>query len=98
MGSAPIKDFIKKIKDADIGPMIAEPGAQAQDQLYTAMTGAWGSLASSPVYRSFKWSDIEDSYFGRTRSPQYIVGKYAPSDEYRGVEKTGPFWSGIGLE
>ena len=78
--------------------MIAEPGAQAQDQLYSAMTGAWGTLANSPVYHSFKWTDIEDSYFGRTRSPQYIVCKYAPSDEYRGVDKGAPFWSGVGLE
>lgn len=98
-GSVPLKKFIKKLKDADLqGPMIAEPGAQAQDLLYSAMTGAWGAMARSPVYRSFRWTDIEDSYFGKTRSPQYIVGKYAPSDEYRGVEKTGPFWSGVGLE
>jgi len=97
-GSAPIKDFLKKIKDADIGPMIAEPGAQAQDQLHSAMTGAWGALAKSPVYRSERWVNIEEGYFGMTRSPYSIVGKYAPSEEYRGVEKGAPFWSGVGLE
>jgi hypothetical protein len=98
-GSVPLKDFIKELRDADLTtPMIAEPGAQAQDQLYSAMTGAWSALASSPVYRSSKWTEIEDSYFGRTRSPGYIVGKYAPSEEYRGVEKGAPFWSGVGLE
>ncbi len=98
-GSAPLKGFIKKLRKADLTtPMIAEPGAQAQDQFYTAMTGAWGALATSPIYRSFKWTDIEDSYFGRTRSPGYIVGKYAPSEEYRGIEKGTPFWSGVGLE
>lgn len=99
MGSAPLKEFVKKLKDAEItSPMIAEPGAQAQDQLFSAMTGAWGALVTSPIYRSFKWTDIEDSYFGRTASPFYIVGKYAPSDEYRGVEKGAPFWSGVPLE
>lgn len=98
-GSVPLKKFIEKLEHADLtNPMIAEPGAQAQDQIYGAMTGAWGALASSPIYRTFKWTDIEDSYFGRTRSPGYIVGKYAPSEEYRGVEKGAPFWSGVGLE
>ncbi|MFH1332584.1 MAG: TIM barrel protein [archaeon] len=98
-GAVPFKDFFKKLKKADLtSPMIAEPGAQAQDQLYTAMTGAWGALSASPIYRTFKWTDIEDSYFGRTRSPGYMVGKYAPSEEYRGVEKGAPFWSGVGLE
>lgn len=98
-GSVPLKEFIKKLKDAEINqPMIAEPGAQAQDMIYTAWTGAIGTLATSPIYRSSKWTDIEDSYFGKPSSPRYMVGKYTPSEEYRGVEKGAPFWSGIGLE
>ena len=30
----------------------------------------------------------------RTEKPRYIVGDYAPSDEFKGA----PFYSGLGLE
>ncbi len=99
-GSVPLKDFIKKLKDAELtNPMIAEPGAQAQDLLYTAWTGALGNLVKSPIYRGEGWDAIENSYFeSPPRSTYSIVGRYAPSEEYRGVEKGAPFWSGVGLE
>lgn len=99
MGSAPLKEFVEKMKKAGFTePMIAEWGAQAKEEFYQAMTGGWKHLATSPMYRTARWTDIEDSYFGRTVSPTYIVGKYAPSQEYLGTEKGAPFWSGLGLE
>ncbi len=98
-GSAPLKDFVEKMRKAGhMEPMIAEGGAQAKEDYYQAMTGGWKHIASSPIYRTASWTDIEDSYFGRVSSPTYIVGKYAPSQEYLGTEKGAPFWSGIGLE
>ncbi|MDP2909142.1 MAG: hypothetical protein Q8N77_05030 [Nanoarchaeota archaeon] len=99
MGSAPLKDFVEHLKKAGhMEPMIAEGGAQSKEEYYQTMTGGWKHLASSPIYRTAKWTDIEDSYFGRTASPTYIVGQYAPSQEYTGIEKGAPFWTGLGLE
>ncbi|MBM3199374.1 sugar phosphate isomerase/epimerase [Candidatus Woesearchaeota archaeon] len=98
-GSAPLKEFVDKMrKSGHMEPMIAEGGAQSNEEYYQAMTGGWKHLASSPIYRTAKWTDIEDSYFGRTSSPTYMVGKYAPSQEYLGSEKGAPFWTGLGLE
>ena len=98
-GSAPLKEFVEKMRKAGhMDPMIAEGGAQSKEDYYQAMTGGWKHIASSPIYRTAKWTDIEDSYFGKVSSPTYIVGKYAPSQEYLGSEKGAPFWTGIGLE
>jgi len=98
-GSAPLKEFVEKMRKAGhMEPMIAEGGAQSKEEYYQAMTGGWKHLAGSPMYRTSRWTDIEDSYFGRTVSPTYIVGKYAPSQEYLGTEKGAPFWTGLGLE
>jgi len=98
-GSVPLKEFVKKMREAGhMDPMIAEGGAQAKDEYYQAMTGGWKHIASSPVYRTSKWTDIEGSYFGRTSSPTYMVGKYVPSQEFIGTEKGAPFWTGLGLE
>ena len=99
MGSAPLKDFVKKMREAGhMDPMIAEGGAQSREEYYQTMTGGWKHIASSPIYRTSKWTDIEDSYFGKTTSPTYMVGKYVPSQDYMGSEKGSPFWSGLGLE
>lgn len=98
-GSAPLKEFVEKMRKAGhMEPMIAEGGAQSKEEYYQAMTGGWRALSSSPIYRTSRWTDIEDSYFGRVGSPTYIVGKYAPSQEYLGTEKGAPFWTGLGLE
>jgi len=98
-GSAPLKEFVKKMQEAGYeGLMIAEPGAQAEQEFHEVMTGAWAHLGTTPMYRTSRWVDIEDSYLGRTSAPYRIVGAYAPSEEYRGAEKGSPFWTGLGLE
>ena len=98
-GSAPLKDFVEKMrKSGHMDPMIAEGGAQSTEDYYQAMTGSWQHLASSPIYKTSKWSDVEDSYFGRNSSSTYMVGKYVPSEDYMGTERGAPFWSGLGLE
>lgn len=98
-GAVPLKEFIEKMRKAGhMEPMIAEGGAQAREEYYQTLTGGWKHLAGSPIYRTARFSDIEDSYFGRTTSPTYMVGKYVPSQEYMGTEKGAPFWSGLGLE
>ncbi len=98
-GSAPLKEFVKKMREAGHKEaMIAEGGAQAQGEYYQSMTGSWAHLGNSPIYRTSRWSDIEDSYFGQVQSPTYMVGKYVPSQDYVGTERGAPFWTGLGLE
>ncbi len=91
MGKAPIPEFVKQMQESGFkGAMITEPGSQD----IQAMLGTWRIL-NSPVYRidltSRSWTDIEGSYFGRTGSPNYIVGDYAPSEDWT-------LWSGAKLE
>lgn len=93
-GSAPIKEFVERIrKDKSIGINI-EPGHQDVESLL----GAW-RLFGSPVNglsgsRTDRWTNLEGGYFGKTKSPYFVFGEYAPSDDFRG----SPFWTGLPLE
>lgn len=85
-GTAPIKEFVKQLqKDKFKGVMVVEPGAQEEGKIFDALKGAWRTL-SSPAYRldttGMAWTDVEGSYFGRTGSPTYVVGDYAPSKDW----------------
>jgi len=85
-GTAPIKEFVEKLqKDKFKGAMIVEPGGQPEGQIFSALKGAWRAL-SSPAYRldtaGMAWTDVDQSYFGRTGSPTYVVGDYAPSKDW----------------
>ncbi|MBL7148411.1 MAG: hypothetical protein ISS82_06295 [Nanoarchaeota archaeon] len=96
-GTVPFKEFTKALKEGGYkGTIVAEGG----DWEHQNLLGAWRTL-NSPIYRvdgtSKTWTDIEDSYLGRTHSPVYLVGQVAPSEEFRGMEGK-PMWSGIPLE
>lgn len=85
-GTAPIKELVEKLqKEKFKGVMVVEPGAQPEGQIFEALRGAWRTL-SSPAYRldtmGLSWTDVEGSYFGRTGSPTYVVGDYAPSKDW----------------
>lgn len=85
-GNVPIKQLTEKLEKYGYkGKFIAEWGAQPEAQSFRVMTGAWNTL-SSPVYKldptSISWTDVEGSYFGRTGSPTYLVGDYAPSKDW----------------
>tara|TARA_Y100000310_G_scaffold343027_1_gene448803 strand:+ start:373 stop:2142 length:1770 start_codon:yes stop_codon:yes gene_type:complete len=85
-GNTPLQDFFKIMKEEGFkGKMIAEPGGQREDQMHRVWTSAL-ALGASPIYRidaaSKTWTDIEGSYFGRTQSPSFLVGDYAPAKEW----------------
>lgn len=85
-GSVPIKEFMKEIeKEGYKGKTIVEWGAQTPEQSHKVLTGAWKTL-NSPVYKidgyQQSWTDMEGSYFGKTKSPTYTVGDYAPSKDW----------------
>lgn len=92
-GIAPIKEFVEEVKKAGIKSVIVEPAHQD----YKALLGAWKEFGST-IYAALApyglrgtWTDIEFSYFGRTRSPNYLVGDIRPSDDW-------VLWSGVPLE
>lgn len=94
-GNAPIKEFIEELeKEGFKGKIISEPGGQKQGQYHTAWTSAIG-LSKSPIYKigssARSWTDIQGSYFGRTGSPSYVVGEYAPSRDWT-------LWTEVPLE
>ena len=94
-GNAPIKEFVDKITEHGFkGKMVIEAGNQRQGEQGQVLTNAWKTL-NSPIYRvdsmSHSWTEIEGSYFGRTGSPGYIVGDFAPSKDWT-------LWSEMPLE
>lgn len=98
-GSAPIKEFVGMMKKHGVDDFIVEGGSF---NVNTAMPETWTHLGS-PIYRVgdgyggssvATWGDVHQSYFGRTQGPTYIVGDYAPSDDFKG----SPFYSGLPLE
>ncbi|MBT3865788.1 sugar phosphate isomerase/epimerase [Candidatus Woesearchaeota archaeon] len=95
-GNTPIQEFFKILKEEDYkGKMIAEPGGQREKQLHRAWSSAL-MAGRSPIYRvdgtSKTWTDVAGSYFGRTQSPSFIVGSYAPSKD------DWTLWSEVPLE
>lgn len=102
-GNAPVKEFIKALKDAGVKEFIVESGSFNP---MIALPHSWDFLGS-PVYNVFKpgfmdqtWADgiiqggFHHSYFGKTEHPRYLMGDLSPSEEYKGA----PFYSGTPLE
>ena len=94
-GNAPIKEFIKEIKDkADKGEIdiIVEPAHQD----YKSMLGGW-KLFGSSIYgaqmgKRDGWLDVERGYFGRSAPPYFLYGETAPDPE------SWMLWSGTKME
>ncbi len=85
-GNAPIQKFLENLKEEGFkGKIIAEPGGQKQSDIPRVWLDSMRA-AGSPAYRidaiSRSWTDIDQSYFGRTQNPNFIVGDYAPSKDW----------------
>ena len=86
-GNTPIKEFVDEItKEGYTGKMVIEAGGQRQGHQHEVMTEGW-KVFNSPIYRigykpPWTWTDIEGSYFGKTGSPNYLVGDFAPSRDW----------------
>jgi sugar phosphate isomerase/epimerase len=89
-GNAPIKDFVKNMEKSGIKTYIAERGS------FNAQTILPDTLRElgSPVYalgRRINFSNVRHGHFGYNAPANYIVGAYAPSNEWR-------LWSEVPLE
>jgi sugar phosphate isomerase/epimerase len=100
-GNTPVKEMVMIFKKHGYdGPMTVEPGADATtDQSdFHGLMKTWRYF-DSPVYgSSFRrglpprsWDDIQDSYFGKVYTPNFIFGAYAPSNDWS-------LWSQVPLE
>jgi hypothetical protein len=86
-----VADFVKEMKKAGFdGPIIAEgheedTGGFGSGRILTETWKAFGSnIASVGGYRMGMrgWGGIQHAYFGHVTPPTYIVGAYAPSNEW----------------
>ncbi len=88
-------EYLKKKGYA--GTMISEAfGGVGRGQL----TKTWAAFGS-PIYSvhmgplrpasTQRWSDVQHSYFGYTRTPYFIFGAYSPSEEFK-------LWSEVPME
>ncbi len=89
-GNVPMKDFIKNMEAAGLKDFIAEAGSFNAN---TVMQDAWAFMGS-PIYSTGRFPtfrSVRDQHFGYHNPSTYIVGAYAPSNEWR-------LWSEVPME
>ena len=89
-GNVPMKDFIKKMEEAGLKDFIVEAGSY---NATTTLPDTWG-LMGSPIYSTGRmptFRSMHEQHFGYHNASTYIVGAYAPSNEWR-------LWSEVPLE
>ncbi|MFC1696974.1 TIM barrel protein [Nanoarchaeota archaeon] len=95
-GTAPINEFIDEMRKLGVEDFTIEPGSfNFQEQL----PQSWAALdvdvyGAQDAGQPDSFGNIYQNSAGRTRSPEFIFGHYAPSEEFKGA----PFWSGLPLE
>ncbi|MBN1157219.1 sugar phosphate isomerase/epimerase [Candidatus Woesearchaeota archaeon] len=102
-GNTPVKEIVGILrkygyKDA----FTVEPGAAAttDGSDVHGLMSTWRHFGS-PIYSSSgpvrvgapnqSWTNVQNSYFGRTYPPYFIFGAYSPSEDWT-------FWSGVQME
>jgi hypothetical protein len=89
-GNLPMKEFIKNMEDAGLKDFIVESGSF---NVFTSMPDTW-ALMGSPIYATTgapTFRGVHEQHFGYHNPSTYIVGAYAPSNEWR-------LWSEVPLE
>ncbi len=96
-GMVPVVSAVEYLKKKGYkGSMISEAYGEQGRQL----TRTWAAFGS-PIYNlalgpmgtgsTTRWGDVWQSYFGKDRTPYYVVGNYSPSNEWT-------FWSQVPIE
>ena len=89
-GNVPMKEFIKNMEEAGLKDFIAEAGSYNATRV---MTDTW-ALMGSPIYTTTKaptFRSVHEQHLGYHNPSTYIVGAYAPSNEWR-------LWSEVPME
>jgi sugar phosphate isomerase/epimerase len=100
-GILPVKDAVEllKLKGGFNGYVTAEGheeekfgegrmGLKTWQHFNAPLASGYGAGGGVPVRR---WGDVQQNYFGKTYSPQFMFGAYAPSNEFK-------LWSEVPLE
>jgi len=89
-GNTPTKDVVKMLEKAGFKDFITEVGSFNANTILTDTLAELGS----PVYalgRGISFGKVRHGHFGYAAPPNYIVGAYAPSNDFR-------LWSEVPLE
>jgi len=92
-GNAPVKEMVDFLTEKGYKDFIVEPGSFNPQ---TVLPEAW-SFFGSPVYsvpvagQAGRFSEVHKRHFGYDAPPLYIVGAYAPTNEWK-------IWSEVPLE
>ena len=103
-GNTPVKEMVMILKKHGYkGPLIVEPGADAQTDLsdFHGLMKTWRLFGSS-IYgvglggggapsRDRAWGKVQYSYFGQMQPPYFVFGQYSPSEDWT-------LWSGVPME
>ncbi|MGV8150154.1 MAG: TIM barrel protein, partial [Candidatus Woesearchaeota archaeon] len=91
-GNAPIKEFMKRMEKAGIKDFIVERGSDNPMALQETLAEFGSPIhALSARGRRFNFSNLRQGHFGYGAPANYIVGAYAPSNEWK-------LWSEVPLE
>ena len=94
-----IKNTMRKLKKAGWTGMVVSEGHEEEKfgegrilyKTWEHLGGYPGRPSYSPNFPGRSWSQMQHSYMGRTYSPLYMFGSYAPSNEFK-------LWSEVPLE
>lgn len=94
-----IKETVKKLKRAGFSGMIVSEGHEEEKfgegrilyKTWEHLGGYTGKPLYSAQFPGRSWSQMQHSYMGRTYSPLYMFGSYAPSNEFK-------LWSEVPFE
>jgi hypothetical protein len=96
-GIFPVKEAARIFKDKNFtGYLVSEGHEEEGFGEGRIMTKTWEALGATAGPKYFAggpsdWRNIEHSYFGKTYSPNFIIGAYAPSNEFK-------LWSEVPFE
>ena len=94
-----IKQTVRKLKQSGWTGMIVSEGHEEEKfgegrilyKTWEHLAGYPGKPSYAPHFPGRSWSQMQHSYMGRTYSPLYMFGSYAPSNEFK-------LWSEVPLE
>ncbi|MBT3304258.1 hypothetical protein HN592_04155 [Candidatus Woesearchaeota archaeon] len=95
-GTAPIKEAIEKLKGEGVD-FVVETGRQGERALLSAFKEFGSPIYGLRTGQFDPWDVVENSYFGRTSPPYFLVGEVTQQMGER-VSKDFSSWAGIPFE
>ncbi|MGV8141433.1 MAG: TIM barrel protein [Candidatus Woesearchaeota archaeon] len=90
-GNTPNKEIIKMLENAGFKDFIAEVGSFNANTILPDTLAEFGSPVYALGRSSIPWGKVRHGHFGYAAPPNYIVGAYSPSNDFK-------LWSEVPLE